>query len=80
LIVAPNPVIDGQARLVVDVPGKEGVLSVYNAAGQVVLQQSFSGLDGLGSRNLDVSGLQKGMYVMRLNGTGFNAVGKLVIE
>jgi hypothetical protein len=80
LITYPNPVTDGQAQLIIDVPAHDGVMHVMNLAGQQMLQQQWSGLNGLGARTLDVSGLAKGVYILRFDAANSSTTGKLVIE
>lgn len=80
LVAWPNPVTDGQARLVVDMPANEGLLRVFNMAGQQVVQQQWTGSAGLSTRTLDVSSLGKGVYMVRLDAEGSSATTKLVIE
>ena len=80
LVAWPNPVTDGQAQLVVDVPAQNGVLHVLNMVGQQMMQEQWSGLNGLGTRTLDVSGLAKGMYILRFDAAHSTTTGKLVIE
>lgn len=80
LMAWPNPVTDGQARLVLDMPANEGLLRMFNMAGQQVVQQQWTGLAGLSARNLDVSSLSKGVYMVRLDAEGASATTKLVIK
>lgn len=80
LITYPNPVTNGQAQLIVDVPAHEGTLRVFSATGQQMMQQQWSGLSGLSTRTIDVSGLAKGMYIMRFDAANSSTTGKLVIE
>lgn len=80
LFAWPNPVTDGIARLVVDMPATEALVRVFNAAGQQVLQQQWGGLTGLADRTLDVGSLAKGVYMVRLVAPGTSATTKLVIE
>jgi|JI10StandDraft_1071094.scaffolds.fasta_scaffold140188_2 hypothetical protein len=80
LIASPNPVTNGQAQLIVDVPAQNGMLSVLNMAGQKMMQEQWSGLNGLSTRTLDVSGLAKGLYILRFDTTNTTFTGKLVIE
>jgi hypothetical protein len=73
-------VTDGQAQLIIDVPAHDGVMHVMNLAGQQMLQQQWSGLNGLGARTLEVSGLAKGVYILRFDAANSSTTGKLVIE
>ncbi|MEO5583840.1 MAG: T9SS type A sorting domain-containing protein [Flavobacteriales bacterium] len=80
LITYPNPVTNGQARMIVDVPAREGMLRIFNTTGQQMAQQQWSGLSGLTTRTLDVSGLAKGVYMLRFDAANSTSTGKLVIE
>ena len=80
LITYPNPVTNGQAQMIVDVPAREGVLRIFNTTGQQMGQQQWSGLSGLTTRTLDVSGLAKGVYMVRFDAANSTSTGKLVIE
>lgn len=80
LVTYPNPVTNGQAQLIMDVPAHDGMLHVMNLAGQQMLQQQWSGLNGLSTRTLDVSGLAKGVYILRFDAANSSTTGKLVVE
>lgn len=80
LLTYPNPVTDGQAHMILDVPAPEGVLRIFNTTGQQLGQQQWSGLSGLTMRTFDVSHLAKGMYVVRFDAANSITIGKLVIE
>ena len=80
LTTYPNPVTNGVAQLIVDVPAHEGTLRVFNATGQQMMQQQWTGLSGLNARTIDVSGLAKGLYIVRFDGADSSTTGKLVIE
>lgn len=80
LLAYPNPVTDGHARMVVDVPAREGMLRIFNLTGQQMGQEQWSGLSGLTMRTIDVGGLAKGMYIVRFDATSYNTSAKLVIE
>lgn len=80
LLTYPNPVTNGQAQMIVDVPAREGVLRIFNMTGQQMGQQQWSGLSGLTARTLDVRGLAKGVYIVRFDAANSSTTGKLVIE
>lgn len=80
LITYPNPVSNGQAQMIVDVPAREGVLRIFNTTGQQMGQQQWSGLSGLTTRTIDVSNLAKGVYMVRFDAANSSSTGKLVIE
>ncbi len=80
LLVYPNPVTNGQAQVLVDIPASEGTIRVFNTTGQQMLEQRWSGLAGLSNRSLDVSSLAKGVYVVRIEANRSNTTAKLVID
>lgn len=80
LLVYPNPVSNGQAQVIVDIPASEGTVRVFNTTGQQMLEQHWSGLTGLSNRSLDVSALSKGVYVIRIEANHLNTTAKLVID
>lgn len=78
--VYPNPVRDGQAQVVLDLPAAHSVARVFNSTGQQVLEQQWSGHLGLSTRTLDVHGLAKGIYLLRIDTDRSNITAKLVVE
>ncbi|MEO8589734.1 MAG: T9SS type A sorting domain-containing protein [Flavobacteriales bacterium] len=80
VLAYPNPVTSGQVQLVIDVPSPHAVLSIIDINGRVVLSQDLNGLNGLSLRNTDVSGLQQGLYLVRIAGEGVSTTARLVIE
>ncbi len=80
LLVYPNPVTNGQAEVIVDLPASEATVRVYSTTGQQMLEQRWSGLSGLTTRSLDVSNLAKGVYVVRIEANLSNTTAKLVID
>lgn len=80
VLVHPNPVSNGQAQLVLDLPESRATLKVFNNAGQQVMQEAFEGLHGLTVHPLDVHQLAPGLYVLRMETQRGVATGKLVVE
>lgn len=80
LFAWPNPVANGRAQLVLDVPANEGVLRVLNTSGQELLRQRMTGLSGLAGRTLDTGNLAKGVYILRFDAAYGNTTGKLIVE
>jgi len=80
VLVYPNPVTDGQAQVVLDLPAANSVARVFNATGQQMLEQQWSGHIGLSIRTLDVHGLAKGIYLLRIDTDRSNTTAKLVID
>ena len=80
LVTWPNPVTNGQAQVILDIPANHGTIRLFNAAGQQVLEQQWNGISALVPRALDVHGLAKGFYTMRFDTPGSSTTGKLIIE
>ena len=80
VLVYPNPVTDGQAQVMLDLPAANSVARVFNATGQQMLEQQWSGHNGLSIRTLDVHGLAKGIYLLRIDTDRSNTTAKLVID
>lgn len=80
IIVHPNPVSDGQARLVLDLPAGDATLKVFNGAGVQVLEETLRGTPGLSAHTLDVGALAPGLYVLRASSAQAAATAKLVVE
>ena len=66
--------------MLVNVPSSNVVATVHDLSGKLVRQQQLAGLAGLSLRTIDVSGLQQGLYVVRLEGNGVSTSTRLVIE
>lgn len=79
VLVYPNPA-HGQAQLIVDVPTANAVLTVNDMSGKLVMQQLITGLNGLSLRSIDISNLQQGLYVVRLEGDGASSTARLIVE
>jgi len=80
VLVYPNPVRDGQAQLVIDLPASSAVLSVIDLSGKLVMQEQLTGLNGLSLRTVGVSGLDQGLYIARVEANGASITARLVIE
>ncbi|MBK9420742.1 MAG: T9SS type A sorting domain-containing protein [Flavobacteriales bacterium] len=80
LLAFPNPVTNGQAQFMVDVPEQNGTLRVLNLSGQQMMEQQWTGLNGLVTKSLDVSGLARGMYILRFDSPNSGTTGKLMID
>lgn len=80
LTVYPNPVTNGQAQVIVDVPSKQAVVRLFDMAGKQLIEQNWNGLPGLSVRTLPVDGLAKGIYLLRLESDAASITGRFVIE
>jgi hypothetical protein len=70
--VYPNPSTNG---LTIESPQKS-TIEILNIQGQTILQQQIQ----QGKTNIDMSGLSKGVYILRLNSNDKTAVTKIVKE
>ncbi|MBK6829652.1 MAG: T9SS type A sorting domain-containing protein [Flavobacteriales bacterium] len=80
IVVYPNPVTSGTATLVIDATVSVATMSIHDLSGKLVVQERLTGLNGLVQRNVDVSALPAGLYMLRLQGDGVNSTSRLVIE
>lgn len=80
LFAWPNPVTNGEAQVVLDVPANEGTLRVLSMAGQELAQQRLTGLNGLVKRTIDLGSLAKGVYILRFDAANASTTAKLVVE
>jgi hypothetical protein len=65
LAVYPNPAIGGQTSIVFEQSSQTAFARVFDMGGREVMAQTLHG-QGFAQRNLDVSGLGTGIYVLRL--------------
>jgi hypothetical protein len=79
MTISPNPLATGFAVLRYSLPKADAaVLSVYNVAGQTVMERPISGRSGI--VNLDLRHLSNGVYLAKLTGDGFAGAQKLVVQ
>lgn len=62
-------------QVTIDMQGRQGQLSLYNVQGKLALQTAVSG-----TAQIDVSALEKGVYIAKISIDGQEASKKLVIE
>lgn len=72
----PNPLSSGNSLTITSSLAIEGEIVVYNSVGQIVAQNTV--ISPVNQIELDLKGLQKGLYYLKLEQLGF--VGKLVVE
>lgn len=72
----PNPLSSGNSLTITSSLAIEGKIMVYNSVGQIVIQNTV--ISPANQIELDLKGLQKGLYYLKLEQLGF--VGKLVVE
>jgi len=79
-VLAPNPASQGSVNVVIDAQVPQLLLNIHDASGRLVREELLTGLGGLVQRTIDLNGLGKGLYVLRLQGEGLNSSSRLVIE
>jgi hypothetical protein len=70
----PNPASD-KVTIITDMT-EHSVISIYNLQGEILLQQQIQ----QSKTNIDISGLAKGVYILRLNSNAWVEVSKLIKE
>ncbi|MCB0607541.1 MAG: T9SS type A sorting domain-containing protein, partial [Lewinella sp.] len=78
LKVFPNPARDHVQILLPSAIQENRRISVYNAAGQLVRSLELEG-PGSTSAALDLTGLERGVYFIRLQSPGYSGVTRLVV-
>ncbi|MFL5753122.1 MAG: T9SS type A sorting domain-containing protein [Bacteroidia bacterium] len=77
LLVYPNPA-SSVITVIADKKVEKGILSIENLLGQQVLLQEWN--KSPARQIIDVSQLNKGIYLLRLNNDKINAVKKIIVE
>lgn len=80
LEISPNPATDViQIKLPED-QAQGGTISIYNEVGAVVQENTVGELASADDKSvqLDISGLRKGIYLLKFNRDGYSATGRFV--
>jgi len=78
--LVPNPTV-GPAQLSILLnKNKEVTIGVYSLDGRKITSQTSQAFTGSNRIDLPVKGLQKGIYLVKLNADGFSATKKLIVE
>lgn len=72
IFITPNPATD---NLTIEIPQK-AIIEFINYEGEIVLQQQLQ----QGKTDIDISGLAKGVYILRLNSYDKTAVTRIIKE
>ena len=80
LAVFPNPATNGQVNIVLNSEVRNGQLTVVDRAGRSVKEQLVNGGGALTSVPVDLSGLQAGLYLARLESAGSVLTARIVVE
>lgn len=80
--VYPNPSTSGSANLSFSLNSTEGVkINIYNTLGQIVKTIDASELViGMNNINFSTEGFSTGIYTVKIEGNGFSATEKFVVE
>jgi len=79
-VLAPNPATQERVNLVIDTQVSQLRLNIHDASGRIVQEELLTGLGGLVQRTIQLNGLAKGLYIVRLQGQGINTAARLVVE
>lgn len=80
LVVYPNPSRGGVLNMVLGSEVRNGQLSIVDLAGKLVKQQNVNGSGALSAVPVDLSGVQPGLYVVRLDAEGRTFSTRVVVE
>lgn len=81
--VFPNPTTDGNVTLVYDLKNKgaeNNTVSIYSATGAKVYETTITNNAGFYSKDLNLSALSGGIYMLKLQSGSFSQTKKLVIK
>ncbi|HSY75419.1 MAG TPA: T9SS type A sorting domain-containing protein, partial [Bacteroidia bacterium] len=80
LLVYPNPT-RGMINFSLDLPSKQNItLKVYNTLGQVMSVTNYGKISGHISKEIDLSGLSKGVYILQVSGENSYTFKKIVLQ
>ncbi len=80
ITIAPNPVRGATANLILAGDMSSARLSIIDMNGRVVSEERLGSQSGLVQHPLDISALQAGLYVVRVQGQGIDTSVRLVKE
>lgn len=80
MVLYPNPSNSGVVHVIVDASINSATLSIVDVNGRMVDQRNLTGLSGLAQHTINTGALAPGLYTVRLQGEGVDAVSRLVIE
>jgi len=78
--VFPNPATNQISILMDNINSKEVSVSIYNLSGQSVFQSNLSLTQGVNQKQLDISSLSSGVYVINISNNRINSSKKLIIK
>jgi len=80
LIIYPNP-SRGIVNFTLDIANKQNItMKIYNAIGQVIATINYGKINGHISKEIDLSGLSKGVYILQVTGDNGNIYKKVVLQ
>ncbi len=78
-VVFPNPVINGEFNLSIQMKG-ELTVDIYNTLGQIVKTVTFGEHNAIEVKKIDVTDLTSGIYYLHLNNKKATKTRKIIIE
>jgi hypothetical protein len=81
--IYPNPSTDKQINLVYDVSNLDGNtnnIAIYSTTGQKVYETALKSNSGFFNKNLDLSSLSSGIYVLQFTSGTFSTTTKIILN
>lgn len=79
LSLAPNP-SNGMVNIIAEGFNGGTQIEVFDLSGKIVYSESISGITGGFNKNLDLSFLEKGIYMVKINDGQHRAVQQMIVE
>ncbi len=80
LVLYPNPAQGGRTQIVLERSVSNAGLSVLDMSGKLVKQQRVTGTGGLSLVTIDLSGLDKGLYLVRLDAANGTSTARVIVD
>ena len=80
VLLYPNPAANGHVRMILDLPEDRASIFVHDMNGKVVYSGLVSGLTPLAVRELDLSGVPTGAYVVRAEHASGVTTSRLIVQ
>ena len=79
--IIPNPINDGLLAVYLNIEKSQRIsIRLYDVQGRLIRQQDTHMLEGASAQTMDVSVLQKGLYLVQVTGEGFKTTRKVLID
>ena len=80
MVLYPNPSNSGVVHVIMDATINSATLSIVDVNGRTIDQRRLTGLSGLAQQTINTSAFATGIYTVRLQGEGVDAVSRMVID